>query len=95
MTTLYKLAKEQLSKQYHYDFGLRALKSVLVMAGSLKREFSSMPEDQVLMRSLRVSTTGNAQSSNCCRVYVLGLTRHGPRAFVPPGAGLQHAEVRV
>jgi dynein heavy chain len=55
MTTLYKLAKEQLSKQYHYDFGLRALKSVLVMAGSLKREFATMPEDLVLMRSLRDS----------------------------------------
>ncbi|TMW57276.1 hypothetical protein Poli38472_003201 [Pythium oligandrum] len=55
MTVLYKLSKEQLSKQYHYDFGLRALKSVLVMAGSLKREYSDMSEDLVLMRALRDS----------------------------------------
>jgi dynein heavy chain len=53
MTVLYKLSKEQLSKQYHYDFGLRALKSVLVMAGQLKRSFSDLPEDIVLMRALR------------------------------------------
>jgi dynein heavy chain len=53
MTVLYKLSKEQLSKQYHYDFQLRALKSVLVMAGQLKRAYSDMPEDIVLMRALR------------------------------------------
>eukprot|EP00002_Diphylleia_rotans_P017763 TRINITY_DN3442_c0_g1_i2.p1 TRINITY_DN3442_c0_g1~~TRINITY_DN3442_c0_g1_i2.p1 ORF type:complete len:3137 (-),score=716.67 TRINITY_DN3442_c0_g1_i2:70-9480(-) len=53
MTVLYRLAREQLSKQYHYDFGLRALKSVLVMAGSLKRGSPNLPEDVVLMRALR------------------------------------------
>jgi dynein heavy chain, axonemal len=53
MTVLYKLAKEQLSQQYHYDFGLRALKSVLVMAGGLKREYADLEEDMVLMRALR------------------------------------------
>ena len=37
MVTLYSLARGQLSKQHHYDWGLRALKAVLVMAGSLKR----------------------------------------------------------
>ena len=53
MVTLYMLAKEQLSKQYHYDWGLRALKSVLVMAGTLKRQSPDLPEDVVLMRALR------------------------------------------
>ena len=53
MTVLYKLAREQLSKASHYDFGLRALKAVLVMAGALKRASPEMPEALVLMRALR------------------------------------------
>uniref|UniRef100_A0A803V8E2 Dynein axonemal heavy chain 17 n=1 Tax=Ficedula albicollis TaxID=59894 RepID=A0A803V8E2_FICAL len=51
--TLYQLCKELLSKQDHYDWGLRAIKSVLVVAGSLKRAEPGRPEEQVLMRSLR------------------------------------------
>uniref|UniRef100_A0A8C8AZP1 Dynein axonemal heavy chain 17 n=1 Tax=Otus sunia TaxID=257818 RepID=A0A8C8AZP1_9STRI len=51
--TLYTLCKELLSKQDHYDWGLRAIKSVLVVAGSLKRGDPSCAEDQVLMRALR------------------------------------------
>lgn len=39
--------------QDHYDWGLRAIKSVLVVAGSLKRGDPSRAEDQVLMRALR------------------------------------------
>lgn len=53
MTVLYKLASEQLSKQTHYDFGLRALKSVLNMADQLKRTSGDLPENVVLMRALR------------------------------------------
>lgn len=46
-TTLYKLNRELLSKQDHYDWGLRAIKSVLVVAGSLKRADPKVPEDNV------------------------------------------------
>ncbi|XP_075233788.1 uncharacterized protein LOC142331650 [Lycorma delicatula] len=53
IVTLYRLCTEQLSKQYHYDFGLRTLKSVLVMAGELKRNAPDLEEVVVLMRALR------------------------------------------
>ena len=44
---------QQLSKQDHYDYGLRNLKAVLNMAGQLKRSDSNMPEEAILMRALR------------------------------------------
>ena len=55
MVKLYKLASEQLSQQDHYDFGMRAVKSVLVMAGSLRRANPELSEDVVLIRAMRDS----------------------------------------
>jgi len=55
MTKLYKLASEQLSQQFHYDFGMRAVKSVLVMAGQIKRANPKLSEDIVLIRAMRDS----------------------------------------
>ena len=52
MVTLYTLMVQQLSKQNHYDFGMRALKSVLALAGTMKRSDPSKDEKLILMRAL-------------------------------------------
>eukprot|EP00163_Fabomonas_tropica_P016273 TRINITY_DN2925_c0_g1_i1.p1 TRINITY_DN2925_c0_g1~~TRINITY_DN2925_c0_g1_i1.p1 ORF type:complete len:4072 (-),score=1488.94 TRINITY_DN2925_c0_g1_i1:296-12511(-) len=54
-TNLYQLLADLLSKQSHYDWGLRAIKSVLVVAGSFKRAEPEVPEMNLLMRALRDS----------------------------------------
>jgi hypothetical protein len=50
---LYYLLEDLLSPQKHYDWGLRAIKSVLVVAGSLLRAESGQDEADVLFRALR------------------------------------------
>jgi len=50
---LYSLLGDLLSKQLHYDWGLRAVKSVLVVAGSFKRAEPDLAEEALLMRALR------------------------------------------
>lgn len=50
--TLYSLAVQQLSKQDHYDFGLRALTSLLRYAGKKRRVRPDLTDEEVRSPSL-------------------------------------------
>ena len=53
MVKMYKLCSEQLSQQDHYDYGMRQVKSVLVMAGGQRRAHPSHPEAIALIRAMQ------------------------------------------
>ena len=52
MVRMYKLCSEQLSQQDHYDYGMRQVKSVLVMAGGQKRSSPNVHESVALIRAM-------------------------------------------
>ena len=53
MVATFKLSSEQLSEEYHYDYGMRAVSTLINAAGLIKQKNPDMPEDQILLKALK------------------------------------------
>jgi len=83
---LYRLCDDLLSKARHYDWKLRAIKTTLYVAGSMKRGApAGWSEDRVLLRALRDFNAGKLARDDAA-VFLGLLEDLFPRtlALVPP-----------
>ena len=89
---LYKLCEDLLSKSRHYDWKLRAIKTTLYVAGSMKRQAPELSEDKVLCLSAEfalVRHQGALDGYTVCTIAHISHTTDGVRRQCGPSSGLR------
>eukprot|EP00397_Hematodinium_sp_SG-2012_P000164 GEMP01000164.1.p1 GENE.GEMP01000164.1~~GEMP01000164.1.p1 ORF type:complete len:2602 (+),score=544.41 GEMP01000164.1:57-7808(+) len=92
--TLYALNKDLLSKSNKYDWGMRAIKSVLVVAGGFKRADPELTEEAVLMRSLRDTNVAKIDGDDLL-IFMGLLADLFPGVEVPRGRDYTFEELLI
>ncbi|CAK9103509.1 Dynein alpha chain [Durusdinium trenchii] len=93
-STLYALNKDLLSKSNKYDWGMRAIKSVLVVAGGFKRADPRLSEQAVLMRSLRDTNVAKIEGDDL-KIFMGLLADLFPGVQVPRARDTEFEEIVV